>query len=233
MKLTHWADILTTGMKRTETENLIAELIARRVGDAPLRVAIDGIDASGKTTLANSLAPILAAKGRHVLRSSIDRFHNPSSIRYSRGVDSPEGYYWGSFNYPALVRELLQPLSPEGDRVVRLGVFNYRLDQTVEVEPQHVPNGTILLFDGVFLLRPEINDYWDFRIFIDVDFDVALERVLMRDQGAMGGPERTRERYLTRYYPGQTLYLNLVSPQQIAYVVVNNNDYDNPQLLVR
>jgi uridine kinase len=220
-------------MKRTEAENLIAELIARRVGDAPLRVAIDGVDASGKTTLANSLASLLSSKGRDVLRSFIDRFHNPSSIRYSHGVHSPEGYYWDSFNYATLISELLSPLSRGGTHIVRLGIFDYRLDQPLEERTQHVPDGAILLFDGVFLLRPEINDYWDFRIFIDVDFDVTLQRALARDGVIMGGQERTRERYLTKYYPGQRLYLNLVRPWEIADVVVNNNDYDNPQLTVR
>ena len=54
--------------------------------DHPVRVAIDGADASGKTTLADELAAPLQRMGRSVLRSSIDGFHNPATIRRRRGA---------------------------------------------------------------------------------------------------------------------------------------------------
>ena len=68
----------------------------------PVRVAIDGIDASGKTTLANELTVSLQATGRPVIRASIDGFHRPRSERYRRGPTSPEGYYFDAFDYVAL-----------------------------------------------------------------------------------------------------------------------------------
>jgi uridine kinase len=37
----------------------------------PVRVAIDGVAGSGKTTLANELAPLCANAGRDVVRASI------------------------------------------------------------------------------------------------------------------------------------------------------------------
>jgi uridine kinase len=63
----------------------------------PIRVAIDGIDAAGKTTLANELASVLRRRGRDVVRASIDGFHRPRAERYSRGDLSAEGYYLDSF----------------------------------------------------------------------------------------------------------------------------------------
>jgi hypothetical protein len=32
----------------------------------------------------------------------------------------------------------------------------------------------VLVFDGVFLLRPQLNDAWDLRIFLEVDFQETL-----------------------------------------------------------
>jgi uridine kinase len=83
-----------------------AELI-ERLADAidaagARRVAIDGPDAAGKTTLADELAHALRARGREVTRVSADDFLRPCEERYRRGELSPEGYYEDSFDYDAL-----------------------------------------------------------------------------------------------------------------------------------
>jgi uridine kinase len=63
----------------------------------PIRVAVDGPDAAGKTVLADELGEALVARGRAVIRASVDGFHRPRE-RYRRGPDSPEGYYEDSFD---------------------------------------------------------------------------------------------------------------------------------------
>ena len=42
-----------------------------------------------------------------------------------------------------------------------------------------------------------------------------------------------RERYATRYVPGETRYLEEVDPESIADVVVENTDFERPRLVVR
>jgi uridine kinase len=44
----------------------------------PTRVAIDGIPAAGKTTLADELAVVLRAQGREVIRATIE--HVPQAV---------------------------------------------------------------------------------------------------------------------------------------------------------
>ena len=51
----------------------------------PVRVGIDGIDAAGKTYLADELADHLKESGRGIIRASIDGFHHPREIRSRRG----------------------------------------------------------------------------------------------------------------------------------------------------
>jgi uridine kinase len=63
--------------------NAVAERIQRQVAGGVLRVGIDGVDGAGKTTFADKLATALADRQLHVIRSSIDGFHNPRSIRYA------------------------------------------------------------------------------------------------------------------------------------------------------
>lgn len=50
----------------------IASQMAAIARPHSVRVAIDGVDAAGKTTFADELAPRLTALGRPVIRASID-----------------------------------------------------------------------------------------------------------------------------------------------------------------
>lgn len=42
------------------------------------------------------------------------RLKKSAAVRRRRGALAPEGYFYDSFNYPALVEVLLQPLGPGG-----------------------------------------------------------------------------------------------------------------------
>ena len=60
----------------------LAEQIAGIERLHPVRVAIDGIDAAGKTRLADELVKPVRGHGRQVLRASLDGFHRPRAERY-------------------------------------------------------------------------------------------------------------------------------------------------------
>jgi uridine kinase len=80
------------------------------------------------------------------------------------------------------------------------------------VTRETAPADAILLVDGVFLYRPELNDLWDFGIFVDIDFDLVLERGSQRDQAWMDSLAAAEDRYRNRYIPGEKLYLAAVRP---------------------
>jgi uridine kinase len=201
--------------------------------DHPTRVAIDGVDGAGKTTLASELVEPIRNTGREVIRASVDGFHNPRSVRYARGADSPEGYFRDSFDYAALRRVLLDPLGPNGDRRFRTAVFDYRADRSVE-PPFRVAGPTaVLLFDGVFLQRPELGDQWDVVIWLDVPFEVTVERAVVRDAQHGVDAAVVRGKYAARYVPGQRLYLDECRPRQRADIVIANADLDRPRVKFR
>src|SRR5664279_3616526 len=102
--------------ERARCLEALARLILRVERPHPLRVAIDGPDAAGKTILADELAPLLEGSGRSVVRATVDGFHRPQAGRYARGSESPEGYFFDSFDYSALRASLLDPLGPDGNR---------------------------------------------------------------------------------------------------------------------
>jgi uridine kinase len=198
----------------------------------PLRVAIDGVDAAGKTRLADGLVPFIEACNRSVIRASVDGFHNPRALRYRLGAASPEGYYRDSFDHTAILRELLIPLGPGGNRRYRRSVFDYREDAPTQEPEQEAPLNAVLLFDGVFLLRPELIQSWDFSIFLEVDFSVSVPRAVQRDILTSGGEANPRRlQYECRYVPGQQLYFAEAHPRENASIIVDNNDFQNPIIL--
>lgn len=218
-------------MERQQLMGSLALRIAGLQQSHPVRVAIDGIDAAGKTTFADELAYEIAGVGRSVIRASVDGFHNPRDTRYRRGRDSPEGYFEDSFDYPALIGGLLAPLGPDGSRRFRRAVFDVTTDRAVDAPLEHASPDAVLLLDGVFLLRPELRSHFEFSIFLRVEFDVSLSRAEARDLDLLGTAGAVRERYRTRYIPGQRLYLSRVDPERWATVVIDNNDLRRPRVV--
>ncbi|HZU87536.1 MAG TPA: hypothetical protein VFF78_08640 [Anaerolineaceae bacterium] len=218
-------------MLRSEMIFLLAEQLAGLRLSHPLRVALDGIDAAGKTSLADELAKVLLQFDRPVIRATMDGFHCPRIVRYRRGAESPEGYFFDSFDYPQLRSALLDPLGPSGDRRYRTAVFDFRQDISLEKPAQIADPQGILLFDGIFLSRPELAGGWDFNIFIEISFETSLARAMRRDLDLFGDPEAVRRRYLLRYFPAQEMYLASCNPRGKANVVVVNNDLAQPELI--
>lgn len=219
-------------MRRRDLLDALAERIVACDAAHPLRVAVDGIDAAGKTTLADELAAPLRARGRPVIRASLDSFHRPRAERYQRGAASPEGYYLDTFDTAALRDALLVPLGPGGSRRYRRASFDFRTDRAVHAPLEEAPADAVLIVDGVFLLRPELVAHWDYRILVEVPFAVVLERALRRDLALFGSAEAVRARYQQRYIPGQQLYFAAERPQQRADAIVRNEDPANPVLLL-
>jgi uridine kinase len=210
----------------------LAHAIAAISRPHPIRVAIDGVDAAGKTSLADDLAGPLQGQGYPVIRASLDSFHHPREVRHRRGAASPEGYYYDSFDYPALKSLLLEPLGPGGSLRYQTALFDGRSEVALSSPVRTAGLHSVLLFDGVFLFRPELEAGWDLRIWVEVTFEVALSRAIQRDAALFGGAAAVRERYQQRYIPGQRLYLAQCRPREQAHMIVDNNDPLHPVLHV-
>lgn len=216
-------------MRRAELLDALAGVLLPVRPRHPLRVAVDGVDAAGKTILADELAAVIQPF-RPVIRASIDRFHNPREIRHRLGANSPEGYYADSFDLPALRRLLLDPFGPGGSRIIQTSLFDYRVDNAQISSPFEAAPDSILLFDGVFLLRPELAPCWDYVIFVRVSFEEVLRRAVIRDQNLFGSAQAVIDRYTERYIPAQRAYLAQHRPEERANSIIDNDDPLNPRL---
>ena len=218
-------------LSRTALVEWLAQVIADIRLEHPTRVAFDGPDAAGKTTLADEVASALGRGGRQVIRASVDGFHRPRAERYARGPDSPEGYYEDSFDHLALRRVLLEPLGTGGDRRYRRATFDHRTDSPVSELLLTASADAMLLFDGVFLQRPELRPHFDLCVFVAVSFEEAIRRAGQRDAELLGSRHEVERRYRDRYVPGQRLYFEAVRPRELADIVVRNDDPATPVLV--
>lgn len=210
-------------VQRQQLLHSIVDAIAHLPATAILRVAIDGVDGAGKTFLADELAALLEASGRTTIRASVDGFHNPKAVRYQRGRTSPEGFFEDSYDYAQLKAVLLDPLSPGGSRQYRVAMFDHRADAPVLAGARTASRGDVLLFDGIFVHRPELRRYWDYSIFLDVRFSVSIPRGAQRGEMSADPAAPDNQRYVR----GQELYLR-TEPMRFATLVINNDDLNAP-----
>jgi uridine kinase len=220
-------------MSRTDVVDRLAAMIAAIRLDHPIRVGIDGVDCAGKSVLADELVEPLISHGRPVVRASVDGFHNPRAKRYRQGRTSASGYYEDSFDYASILSCILLPLGPGGDLRFKPAAFDFRTDSPVDVPWETASPDAVLVFEGIFLHRPELLPYWDFSIFVDADFDITMRRAVWRDRDLFMTGDKTQEIYQERYIPGQKLYLSTQRPFEKADVVLDNNDLENPVLRVK
>ncbi|NVI92293.1 uridine kinase [Actinomadura sp. BRA 177] len=197
----------------------ITERVAARVasrGGVRLRVAIDGLTAAGKTSFGHELAERISAAGRPVLRASLDDF-------------SGEGYYRNAFDYAAAKALLLEPSAPHGSGRCALCSIDPLTQRDHSAVTVQAPSDAVLIVDGVFAFRPEINEHWDLRIWLDVDPELAGRRGIARDEAMEGAEAEALHR--DRYVPAERLYMAEVDPVGLAQVVIDNTAFGRPRIV--
>jgi uridine kinase len=217
-----------TSYERDALVKQIADRITA-LGPDRLRVGIDGLTAAGKTSFGHELAEAISQSGRAVLRASLDDFKRPWSERHLYDRESGEGYFRNAFDYDTVVALLLEPCGADGTGACVL----CSIDPLTQVNHSSVvtqaASDAVLIVDGVFAFRPEIDDYWDFRIWLDVDAETSVERGAERDRSWAGSEAEAVHR--DRYLASERLYLAEVDPLRLVDVVIDNSAFDRPRIV--
>jgi pantothenate kinase len=190
-------------------------------------VGIDGPDGVGKSTLTAellALAPMVS--GREVLGVGVDGFHHPREVRYAHGRDAA-AYYEHAFDYDALRRCVLEPFR-QGREIVP-AVRDVARDEPVFPDPVEATGDALLLVEGVFLRRPELEGSFDATVVVAAPLEVTVPRGNARfdappEHDHPGHPANAR-------YVGAQQRYRYFSEQVEPTWIVDNTDLDRPVLL--
>jgi uridine kinase len=86
----------------------------------------------------------------------------------------------------------------------------------------------VLLFDGVFLMRPELIERWDLRIFVSAAFEETLDRARTRDQAVHDSITELERRFHNRYRHSQQFCFTTIRPTDHADIIVHNDEPQQP-----
>ena len=173
-------------------------------------LGIDGGSGSGKTTYALTLQQQL--EGSMVFH--LDDFIRKKKVRYNEDYEEWYCYYHLQWRYDYLIRKLLQPLKCDCSLNDTLEFYDKETDSYV-LRQVEVPAGTTVIVEGVFIQRQELRSYFNKVIYLDVDREKRLKRVLERDT-YIGSTEEITLKYEKRYFPAEEVYLQMCNPHTLA-----------------
>ncbi len=151
-------------------------------------VAIDGPCASGKTTLAAELAAETGAGIVHM-----DDFFLPAGLRTEERLLQPGG----NIHYERFLEEVIPALARGGD-------FSYRRFDCGRMEmgqSRQVRGAGTVIVEGSYSCHPKFGEYMDIRVFVDIDPEEQIKRIIRRE-----GPEAA-ETFRQRWIPMEEVYL--------------------------
>lgn len=196
----------------------------------PFRIAINGIEGTGKTHLAERFTAYLQQQGEIAIHVSIDGFHFNKAHRYRQGRDSAQGYYEDSYHELAFVEKVLlasQSASPH----YTPAIHDLETDAYLDLSSISISPNSILITDGAYLFKPNYAPHWDLKIYLKTDFKTALERGVARDAEHLGGVESAKEKFRLRYHKASQIYLAECQPEAQADIVIDNTNFEDLQVL--
>lgn len=209
---------------------LLDEIISKHNLHKTLIIGIDGLGGAGKTTIVNSLKLQLQDKNYNSVVLHIDDFIHKKDIRYNESKEEWYCYYNIQWRYDYLIKEILMPIKEGAEIDKQIELYNKDNDAYI-LDQIKIPQGSILLLEGIFLQRKEIRQYFDYIVYLDVPKEIRLSRVINRDM-YIGNSEDIKSKYERRYFPAEDKYMEEYCPAQNADFVLNdvrNKEFNNAQ----
>ncbi|WP_105616310.1 uridine kinase family protein [Vallitalea okinawensis] len=172
-------------------------------------IAIDGPGGSGKSYFSDNL-------NRHLHKCQIIHFddfylESDSECHTSSEIGS-------SFDWTRLESEVLIPLKKEKKAFYRK--YDWIEDKVIG-NYEVIPEG-IIIIEGVYSSRIELRDYYDYKIWVEADYQLRLNRGIERDGDEM------REKWEEEWMPKEIKYIasKIHNPRENADIIIHGNSGD-------
>lgn len=192
----------------------------------PIRIAINGIEGTGKTIFAGKLTEYLNTENINAIQVSIDGYHFNKEVRYQQGRDSAKGYYEDSYDENTFAEKVLKSSQSETPTITK-AIHDLATDEYLTLIPTKIDNNTVLITDGAYLFKLNYREHWDLKIYLKTSFEVAMNRGIERDKASLGGFDLTKEKYEKRYHKASQIYLTENEPENLADIIIDNSDFNN------
>lgn len=168
-------------------------------------VAVDGPSASGKSSFGKFLNDNFVCNVFHM-----DDFFLPLEKKTEERLSQPGG----NTDYERVEDELIKNiLKPENF------TFNvYDCHSLSHFESGKVFHKRLNVIEGVYSLHPELSDYFDYKIYLDVSNEKQEARILNRSG------EKKLERYKKEWIPLESRYFDTYKIKEQCDVVMDTTD---------
>lgn len=165
-------------------------------------VAIDGCSGAGKSTLAAHLAAASHASLIHT-----DDFFLPTELRTNERLDTPGG----NIDYVRFQKEVISGISSGKS-------FNYKAYSCSSGEycVVRIKCTPIYIIEGVYSLHPVWQNAIDLKVFMNVDPQTQLNRILGRS-----GAEKLND-FKNKWIPMENKYFDFYNIADICDITVNS-----------
>ena len=165
-------------------------------------IGIDGPSGSGKSYLADYLEEKYDITVFHV-----DDYFLPQNQKTELRLLEPGG----NFDYERMNNEIFLHLN---DNEITSNKYNCK---TGKLECREaVRRKNIVLIEGVYSLHPKFKHYYDFTVFMDIDRNKQLERILSRSNETM------LKRFIDEFIPLEDLYFSSTNLKDSVNLLVKN-----------
>ncbi len=181
---------------------LISKLDSLKAEKKGAIAAVDGMCASGKTTLAGMLSEVLNAPVYHM-----DDFFLPPVKRTKERLAEAGG----NVDYERFRTDVLDPLllrKPFSFRPFDCSCMDF-------TDPVDCESADLSIVEGSYSCHPTLSDDYDFKIFLSVDPEVQLERIRTRNG------ERMLERFKNEWIPMENRYFEAYDVCEKADCVIH------------
>lgn len=156
----------------------------KKCKNKPYILVIDGMSASGKTTLGLWLAEKLDAA-----LISMDDFFLPADLRTAKRLQEVGGNIYYERFYEEIIKHLKEEFSYR--------VFNCKTQSYDAIK--RVANKDIIIIEGAYSMHPYFGRYYDDAIFMKISAKLQMSRVEHRNQD-------TKELFFQKWIPFENRY---------------------------